>query len=172
MRTITWSLAGLLLVLGLFVAAPGAALAQPGAQARPLTIAPTSGPAGTTFTITGSGFTAGPVIVTVSNVATNTEFGRREVTIAAGGTLSVTYDSSGDPAGTYRVNVNGGAGTQGALLAEGTFTVTAGGAPALPNAGAGGLARAGAGPQAVLLGLGGVALLALTAGLVLRRRAA
>jgi len=42
--------------------------------------------------------------------------------------------------------------------------------PSLPNTGAGGRARPGAGPQAVVAGLGSVALLALVVGLALRRR--
>lgn len=148
------AIAGVLLLLGLLVST-GPALA-----AGSITISPSSGPAGTAITITGSGFTPGPVVVTVQGPTGTT--GRDTFTIGSDGALKVSYDTTGDAAGSYTVLVNGGAGTQGILLAQGTFTITAGGTPGMPSTGGGYAAQADKSPApAALAGLtlGALALL-------------
>jgi len=167
MRKLAPYLIGLMLLLGL-LAIPATVGAQPGREPRAVTISPGSGPAGTAFTISGSGYPAGPAVVVVRHSATNVDVGRREFDAPADGTFALTYDSTGDPAGDYRVSVLGGRGTQGVLLGEGTFSVTA--PPGLPATGGGALA-APLGPARPLLAGLGLVLAMLASGLALRRHA-
>ena len=161
-RQTTVRLVGVLFLLVL-LALPTTALAQ-----ATLTIAPSSGPAGTSFSITGSGFPANDRLIGVVLGPNNEVMARNEVTTDASGAISLTYDSSGDAPGQYTVGIGRADGT---VLASGTFTVTAG-AGAMPRTGGGGMAS-GSGLAAWLLaGMGTLAVAGLAAGSVLRRRAA
>lgn len=155
-----------------------------GGSATPLmTIAPSSGPAGTTFVfvVTDTGLGAGNMVAVslldpAGSVVLNQNF-----SVEANGAVGVTYGSSGDAPGTYRMNF---ATRQGTLFASGTFTITDAGSPSTPPVvvgdpprmppatGGGGMARQAGSPQSLLAGLGIVAFCSLVIGITLHRRAA
>ena len=161
-RQTTVRLMGILLLLVL-LALPTTALAQ-----ATLTISPTSGPAGTSFSITGSGFPANDRLIGVVLGPNNEVKARNEVATNAGGAISLTYDSSGDAPGQYTVGIGRADGT---VLASGTFTVTAG-AGAMPRSGDGGRASGSGLAPWLLAGVGALALAGLTAGRMRRRHVA
>lgn len=111
-------LAGLLIALGLLVA-PAPALAQPA-----VTVSPSSGPVGTQFIITVTGFAPNTATAASVRGPGGREFASGEVTADASGTIRVSYDSSGDPAGQYTASFAGRGAA--AATASATFTVTAG----------------------------------------------
>lgn len=114
----------------------------PPASARPsaaigvarLAVEPGSGPPGTRFAISGSGFAPRERVNLAIRNAQNQPIGSGAVQIGTDGTFRTAYDSSGDPQGAYTVVATSAAGT---TLAQTTFTV---GAAAAPPAGAGTLA--------------------------------
>lgn len=168
MRSLPKRLAGFVLLLGLFVV-PAAVGAAPA-----LSVAHGSGPAGTQFTITGTGLPAGPALYAIAD-ASNNLAGGDQTTVAADGTMRATVNSTGFKAGTYIVVI----GTTDGKTAYATanFTVTAGGAggtvPSNPPAtGGGGMANRHEQPVALMVALAAVALAALGFGGVLRRHRA
>ena len=136
MRKTSIRLAGLLVVLGLLLV-PTTALAQQ----TTLTVSPSSGAVGTGFTVTGTGFAPNSsFFVEVRHVPTNTATGSATVTTGPSGGFSLSYDSAGDPLGTYRVSATLVGGT-GQATATATFELTAAaGQPVMSRTGAGVLA--------------------------------
>lgn len=155
-------MAGALLLLAL-LSLPATTLA-----AERITCTPSSGPAGTTFVVSGTGFTnwkTGDLDVYIRD-SSGKEMASKKGATVANGELRLTYDSSGDAPGIYTVQVYNGQ----TLVAQGAFTVTA--AAGMPATGGGGGAVVGLGlSQTLLAGLGLVAVAGLAAGVMLRRRA-
>ncbi len=134
-----------------------------------MNVAPPSGPAGTRFTVTGSGFQAGAELVYgIELNGQDVVLGR--VRIAADGTFTSSFDSSTLPPGEYELGVATSPNVRPLALAR--FTVTAAAMPGLPNTGAGGTAA-----RVVPAMLGAMLVVAALGALVLvvgigRRRAA
>ena len=115
-----------------------------------LAIAPTSGPAGARFTVTGTNLPPGATVTYGAINAQNQPGPVGQVQVGADGRIEVSIDSSGYAPGLYRAFVS----SEGRGLAAAHFTVTAAGTPGLPNTGAG-RATAPTGLQGrLLLGLG------------------
>ena len=114
----------------------------PPVTAEQVTIDPPSGPAGTRFVATGTGFTAGASLrLVVAPTATGAQTPPERqvnlgtVQVGADGRFTVTIDSTGYRPEQYDfVALTGAPGPP--LVAR--FTVTAAGAPGLPNTGSGG----------------------------------
>ena len=150
MRKTTSRLAGLVVLVGLLLA-PATALAQQ----TTLTVAPRAGPVGTAFTVTGTGFAPNSrFFVEIRHVGSNSATGSATVTTGPLGGFSLSYDSVGDPLGTYRVSATLVGGT-GQATATATFELTAAtGQATMPRAGGGGSVADGRGAVLLVTGLG------------------
>lgn len=154
-RTLLASFAFLLALLAL----PATALAAPA-----ITITPTTGAAGTTFTIKGAGFDAKDRPVVIVEDAANNIAAYFQPRIGADGAFTFELESRNFAPGQYRV-VAAPVATF-SPLAEGSFTVT-GAMPRMPNTGAGGGSAPG---TPTIVGLGVLVALAGASGVALRRR--
>ena len=165
MRSTVTRLAGLLLALALLMV-PLVALAQPGPR---ITVSPSSGPPGTNFMISGTGFAPNTSVLCAA-----ADPGRKEVVaalipITPAGALQASVDSTGYAPGEYTVTAY--TDDRRSVLATATFTVTLGGGPAAPRTGAGSMAAGGGPAYPIVAGLALLALAAL-ATIAARRRAA
>lgn len=127
---------GLLLVL-LLQATPAST-----AAAAQVTVAPTTGPVGTQFAITGTGFA--PDTTVLRRIRSTTSGSRAGVyddtiKVAPDGTFLLQFDSTGVLDGGYVVQIAASRDDldRGTLLASTLFTITAGPTPGLPNTGGG-----------------------------------
>ena len=109
-------------------AADGALLEDPvSAEVAPaIVVSPASGPPGTRFVVTGTGFTPGSTVLFGAVDEATEPVAAELLQVAADGTFQTAIDSTGFAPGQYTVVV--GTSDASALLASGTFTVTAGGA--------------------------------------------
>ncbi len=123
MRGASIRIAGFLVLLALL-----ALLADPvSAEAAPaITVSPASGPPGTSFVVTGTGFTPGSTVLFGAVDQATEPVAAELLQVAADGTFQTAIDSTGFAPGQYTVVV--GTSDASALLASGAFTVTAGGA--------------------------------------------
>lgn len=96
----------------------------PSANGPKLTVAPGSGPVGTRFAITGTGFPATSQLPVVIVSSGGERVASGNITIRADGAINTNYDSTGDPNGQYTVAVGNSAGD---VIATATYTVGAGG---------------------------------------------
>ncbi len=107
---------------------------SPAASETPssLTIAPASGPAGTLFEITGWGFPPNAALHALGREPDRSFAISQAVTVDANGTLRLHFNSLGRASGPYTVEIGTSlqAVATGAVLARGTFTLTAAGPPA------------------------------------------
>lgn len=138
----------------------------PSVAPEQVSIAPTSGPAGTRFVLTGRGFAAGASLI-YGIVVNRQPVVLGQVQVGADGSVTASFDSSGIPPGQYQLFVATGAGIP--PLAGTTFTVTAGSMPGLPSTGGGGIAPRTGLPQVLMAGFGIVLLVVLAAGFARRR---
>ncbi len=94
-----------------------------------LTVAPATGPAGTTFAVTGPGFQAGAhlLVAAFTGNAQGPATPPVPVTVRADGQLRATIDSTGLAPGTYQARV--AVSEHDPILATAVFTVTAAAAP-------------------------------------------
>lgn len=99
--------------------------AAPNATGVKLAVDPGSGPAGTKFAITGTGFPASSKLPVVIADSAGKTLVNATVNIRADGSINATYDSTGDANGQYTVAVGDSAGN---VLATATYIVGAGGA--------------------------------------------
>ena len=90
------------------------------ASAAQLVVSPGSGPSGTHFAISGSGFQPGSRVAVAIRTEKDQTSGSGDVTIAGDGTFRTAYDSSGDQPGTYTVVATSADGTP---LARATYTL-------------------------------------------------
>ena len=171
MRGASIRIAGFLALLALLVV-PASAVAAPA-----ITVSPASGPPGTSFVVTGTGFTPGSTVLFGAVDQATEPVAAELLQVAADGTFQTAIDSTGFALGEYTVVVGTSDGST--LLASGTFTVTAGGTggggtggPAtMPRSGGGGMTPD-AGPARLLpAGLAIVAFAAFGAVAARRRRA-
>ena len=123
-RRIGLVLPALAIVLAL-LAVPTRVLAAPA-----IAVAPSSGPVGTTFLITGTGFPVG-VDISLDVVLDNTTLGRLILQAEADGSFGVAYNSAGGRPGDYGVVVF----VRNEVTTTGRFTVTGGALPPGPPAG-------------------------------------
>lgn len=130
---------------------------------------PNNAPVGTTINVGVTGLPANQ-LVTVTSTGPSGTVAKSNHTTDAVGSLSLDYDTTGDAAGAYTVQV---LDATSAVLAQGAYTLTAAAPGSLPNTGGGYAAEAGTthAPQALGLALVTLALL-LTFGYLARRRAA
>ena len=142
-----------------------------------ITVSPASGPPGTSFVVTGTGFTPGSSVLFGAVDEATEPVAAELLQVAADGTFQTAIDSTGFAPGQYTVVV--GTSDASALLASGAFTVTAGGAggggtggpTTMPRSGSGGM-MPDAGPARLLpAGLAIVACAVLGAVAARRRRA-
>ena len=148
----------------------------PSVAPEKLTVAPSTGPAGTRFIATGEGFAVGTTVAFYTVESAKGPSGSpREVArvqIPADGQVSFSFDSTGYSAEQYDLTAHPNEIIIGFPLVRPTFTVTAGGAPGLPNTGGGAGQAAGARPI-LPWALAGLSLAgALGLGHVARRRRA
>jgi hypothetical protein len=132
-----------------------------------LSVAPTSGAAGTAFAVTGAGFSPNALLAVGVEGPNNVTAAYTQPSVGADGNFTVRVNSAGFAPGQYTVTVLALPNTN--ALGQATFTVT--GMPAMPGAGGGGGVGRPVWPQALLAGATIVALLSL-AGVAVRRRAA
>lgn len=95
----------------------------------PLAIAPSSGPAGTTFEVIGAGLPPNATLHAVARGPNMLVVMSRPVTVGPDGTFTLRYDSLGEAPGTYTVALAPDlvAAMVGDGLAGGIFTLVAGG---------------------------------------------
>ncbi len=136
MRGASLRVAGFLLLLALLVV-PATAEAAPA-----ITVSPASGPPGTSFVVTGTGFTPGSTVLFGAVDQATEPVVAELLQIVADGTFRTAIDSTGFALGEYTVVV--GTSDASTLLANGVFTVTASGAGGGGAAG-GGAASSGTG---------------------------
>jgi hypothetical protein len=109
--------------------AGGTPLALPRGSA--LSVAPGSGPAGTVFAITATGLPPGSRLHILGRGPDHSFVLSEPIAADARGTVTVRYDSTGGPVGTYSVTVaadlEAAMETDGRPLARGAFAVTGGG---------------------------------------------
>ena len=114
------------MVVSLVVLVPACGLRHHTVSGRTgtLTVTPTSGAPGTSFTLTAGGFVAGEAM-TFEIVAPNkTHFVGPSHTVSPQGTVTTTYlPQTGDAPGVYTIVATGNEGTH----AQGTLTITAAG---------------------------------------------
>lgn len=166
MRATPIRLAGLLLFLAL-LAMPTAVSAQ-----ASITISPAAGPSGTTFVVTGTGFSPNTTYtVQVIGGADTVLLDDDQTTAAASGNFTDNIRLTDLRTGQYTIRY---LDSRGAVVASGTITITGEGTggttPAMPRSGGGGMAHQTGLPQAPLFGLGVIAIALLVVGAVLRRR--
>jgi hypothetical protein len=149
MRGTSIRVAGFLVLLALLalVVVPASAEAAPA-----LTVSPASGPPGTSFVVTGTGFAPGSTVLFGAVDQATEPVAAELLQIAADGSFRTVIDSTGFALGEYTVVV--GTSDASTLLANGTFTVTAGGAGGGGAAG-GGAASGGTGGPTTMPRSGG-----------------
>jgi len=94
-----------------------------------LAIAPTAGPAGTIFNITGAGFPPNTTLHAIGRESDHSFIMSQPVTVDARGALTVRYDSRFRPSGSYTIEVGTDlqAVVMGTVLTRSAFTLTAAG---------------------------------------------
>ena len=169
MRGASIRMAAFLVLLALLVV-PATAVAAPA-----IMVSPTSGPAGTSFAVAGTGFTPGSTVLFGAVDQAAEPVAAELLQVAADGSFQTAIDSTGFAPGQYTVVV--GTSDASALLASGAFTVTApdtggggtGGPTTMPRSGGGGRSSGTGVARLLPAGLAIVACAALAA-VAARRR--
>ena len=125
MRGASIRIAGVLALLALLALLAGWVSAQ---AAPAITVSPASGPPGTSFVVTGTGFTPGSTVLFGAVDQATEPVAAELLQVAADGSFRTAIDSTGFAPGQYTVVV--GTSDASTVLASGAFTVTAGGAAA------------------------------------------
>lgn len=144
-------------------------LNAPPARPERMTISPASGPVGTQFTVTGTGFAPGARVMYGLDKASGPPEIIGNAQAGADGRFTATLDSRGYALGSYRL-LAATDPAEGAIAAA-SFTVTAAATPGLPNTGGGGMTSWMVPSGALVAGLGLVVLAAVAIGIARRRTA-